>query len=291
MISGVSNPRHLHERTHFYKYVTSSTAKIILTNGTLRWSSPLIFNDLFDVYREVAPDVKAVSLSSALASSLLTGVESSGMLGEMTDRERSAFRSMFYDQMRHTPAELERMELTLDSLRRHWRDELPSMRILSLCEQPDIPTMWAHYTDQHRGVVLRFECSDYHDSPWLLARPVRYTEELPSFATVEGFNSRLLDGPRTLFDDYCYQKTSDWSYEREWRILCWARRGEQGTHSDWGFAPASLSEAIFGSRASDEDVRDITTLMCHDLGHLRAFRSRPDTANKLQFDEITNNKG
>ena len=33
----------------FYKYVTTKTAKTILENGTLRWSSPSIFNDPFDV--------------------------------------------------------------------------------------------------------------------------------------------------------------------------------------------------------------------------------------------------
>ena len=32
----------------FFKYVTADTARMILENGTLRWSSPAMFNDPFD---------------------------------------------------------------------------------------------------------------------------------------------------------------------------------------------------------------------------------------------------
>jgi hypothetical protein len=43
-------PKHwLHDRKHFYKYTTAETAKTVLQNGTLRWSSPSLFNDPFDV--------------------------------------------------------------------------------------------------------------------------------------------------------------------------------------------------------------------------------------------------
>jgi hypothetical protein len=36
----------------FFKYVTANTARTILENGTLRWSSPAMFNDPFDIRRE-----------------------------------------------------------------------------------------------------------------------------------------------------------------------------------------------------------------------------------------------
>lgn len=37
-----------HERDSFYKYMTVGTAKAVLTNTSLRYSSPLLFNDPFD---------------------------------------------------------------------------------------------------------------------------------------------------------------------------------------------------------------------------------------------------
>src|SRR5687767_14020057 len=38
-----------HSRNSFYKYMSAGTAKTVLGNNTLRWSSPALFNDPFDV--------------------------------------------------------------------------------------------------------------------------------------------------------------------------------------------------------------------------------------------------
>jgi hypothetical protein len=38
-----------HGRTHFFKYATTSTALAILTSSSVRYSSPLLFNDPFDL--------------------------------------------------------------------------------------------------------------------------------------------------------------------------------------------------------------------------------------------------
>ena len=43
-----SNSRH--DRRFFYKYMSAETARIILANRRLRWSSPILFNDPFDIH-------------------------------------------------------------------------------------------------------------------------------------------------------------------------------------------------------------------------------------------------
>jgi hypothetical protein len=287
MITRPPTSNRLHDRTHFFKYVTAATAKIILANRTLRWSSPIHFNDIFDVHREVAPNIPAESISQVVTNSLFCMIEQSGLLTSLSEQQRQQFRHDFDDEVRHCPTELQSLDVTLAILRQQWREAIPAMRILCLCERNDIPTMWAHYTDQHRGVVLRFECSEFHDSPWLLARPVKYSPSLPAFATAEGFAARMLDGPRALFEDYCYLKTPDWAYECEWRVVCSACRDDHGTASDWGFAPSSLSEVILGPRISHEDAHDITAFLCHDLNHVRAIQAKPGPGSQLTFDVIS----
>ena len=47
------SPDRLHDRQYFYKYVTAKVAKIVLATRKLRWSSPLLFNDPFDVTQEL----------------------------------------------------------------------------------------------------------------------------------------------------------------------------------------------------------------------------------------------
>ena len=43
-----------HERQNFFKYMSAATASLVLTKRTLRWSSPVLFNDPFDVPREIS---------------------------------------------------------------------------------------------------------------------------------------------------------------------------------------------------------------------------------------------
>ena len=47
------SPNWCHNRQFFYKYVTAKVAKIVLTTRKLRWSSPLLFNDPFDVTQDL----------------------------------------------------------------------------------------------------------------------------------------------------------------------------------------------------------------------------------------------
>ena len=44
----------IHDREYFYKYMSASTAEVVLGNRTLRWSAPTEFNDPFDVPRELS---------------------------------------------------------------------------------------------------------------------------------------------------------------------------------------------------------------------------------------------
>ncbi len=55
-----------HDRQNFFKYMSSGTAKIVLSNRSLRWSSPVLFNDPFDVPREMSFGLTPVEIVQAL---------------------------------------------------------------------------------------------------------------------------------------------------------------------------------------------------------------------------------
>ena len=55
-----------HERQYFYKYMSAATAKIVMTTRKLRWSSPIIFNDPFDVTQELRLNFDADELNAAV---------------------------------------------------------------------------------------------------------------------------------------------------------------------------------------------------------------------------------
>src|SRR6266446_7525436 len=65
----------LHDRQSFFKYMPASTAKVVLENGTLRWSSPVLFNDPFDVPRELSHGLEAHAIAEACARHLSSLIE------------------------------------------------------------------------------------------------------------------------------------------------------------------------------------------------------------------------
>lgn len=268
----------------FYKYVSTATAKLVLTGCKLRWSSPLAFNDVFDVPPELE-SFSVAEIGSASAPFAVGLFERLG-LARLNPEQREAAIALCSHETILSREQTHRAEASLEALRFQWKETVPTMRILCLCEHPDIASMWGLYADSNRGVVMRFDSAAAHDPPWLLAKPIAYTDALPRFRRSDGIMEACIAGPQALFDDLCYTKTTDWSHEREWRVLCFARPGEIGLSSDWPFAPSTLTEIILGPRVSDQDVSEISALLIHHFSHVRLSRAIPTAANTIRIQPI-----
>lgn len=264
--------------------MSAATAKLVLTGSALRWSSPLIFNDVFDVPTELA-SFSVTEINSASIPFIVSLFERLG-LAQFSPEQLEAIialcscEALLSEELAHLA------EASLEAFRVHWRETVPTMRILCLCKHPDIAAMWGLYADSNRGVVLRFDSAGAHDS-WLLAKPIIYTDTLPRFLRPDGIIEAIMAGPQALFEDLCYTKTTDWSHEREWRILCYARPGETGSSSDWPFEPKTLTEIILGPRASQQDAFDIAALLMNDFSHVRLSQAIPTTTNTIQLQPIS----
>lgn len=67
------SPNRCHERNRFYKYMTASTAKIVLVDRQLPWSSPVPFNDPLDVPRRFDPGYDEDHLCEAVVKVIESG--------------------------------------------------------------------------------------------------------------------------------------------------------------------------------------------------------------------------
>ncbi|HHT9144876.1 MAG TPA: hypothetical protein ACFYD4_04230 [Candidatus Wunengus sp. YC61] len=180
------SPNRLHERTSFFKYMPASTARLVLDNRTLRWSSPSLFNDPFDVPRELSFGITPAEIVEALARRFASLIEHPP---EDTSDLEPKLRLIVDTVKRGIPPEL-RSEMiaglketsgthqtggqSMEALRDLWRSLIPHFRILCLTESPAHSAMWFHYADQYKGAVLEFNCNDELDSAWLDAQPVTY---------------------------------------------------------------------------------------------------------------------
>ena len=121
--------------------------------------------------------------------------------------------------------------------------------------------MWCHYADRHQGVVLEFRCADELDSAWLAAKPVSYPQVKPAVYTADGW-AELISLRRELsiqamLDLATYTKSSDWAYEREWRIATFKRPTESGNFTDYGFSKHELGAIYLGPMVDPEERRKL----------------------------------
>jgi hypothetical protein len=146
-----------------------------------------------------------------------------------------------------------------------------------LCESNSVTPMWTIYAERHTGVVMEFVDHDDVDSALAIARPVIYRDTPPRLATMEQWIDSILgDKPfelKEFFTDYQYVKHRDWSHEFEWRMISYRRQGESGLYSDFGFDHRELSAIYIGSRISDDNARDLISLLVHGLEHVRVFKA------------------
>lgn len=273
------SPNRTHERETFCKYMSTSTAQAVLRHGTLRWSSPTLFNDPFDVPRELSFGISPEEIVRALARRMTALiVEPPEDTSDLEPKVRLIVETVKRGVSTELRAELlagldESAEThrptgeSMEALRQMWRSWLPDFRILCLTESPAHAAMWYHYADKYCGVVIELRCDDALDSAWLAARPVTYPPQKPAVYTADGWAELLTSSHgialNRLLDTATYTKAPDWSYEHEWRITSFKRPSDTGPFTDYRFSPPELSTIYFGPNVSPEDRATISALSRH----------------------------
>lgn len=142
------------------------------------------------------------------------------------DQSYAAFRDFVIQRIGTPPSDPEKVFSLLG-------DQLSAVGIFSLSEVPDHPLMWAHYTEDHKGLCLGFHVTDgsaLTDHERCLR--VDYADSLPKMG--DGFKHQMTlsrddrGNPqvtsRVAFSDPAVRaaistKPVDWRYEREWRYI------------------------------------------------------------------------
>lgn len=170
-------------------------------------------------------------------------------------------------------------------------EQLTETGIFSMSADPAQPLMWAHYSQEHRGLCFGFRAvpgSRLADPDHCL--PVIYSDELPRMdenglqmeLTVSiGPSGAPISTQRVAFTDKTFQqvvttKSRDWAYEQEYRYI--EPFGGLCDH------PGELAECTFGLRCPDDRRRHyIALLETHVRNPVLLFemQNKPGT-NRLQ---------
>ena len=257
-----------------FKYTTADTAAKILSNQSLRWSSPDAFNDPFDLkdyfhvdfsWSDLREDVLE-RLQEIIYSPQEPSFPDANELAEIIKGWRQSFRGLAPEYTRYFLrdalsgpfAECERLA---EVERNHWLEEKEIVRILCFAERPDNLLMWSHYAEQHAGVVLEFETKLFEQSASSHAIKVTYSDVVPTPFTYQQFLDYLLGRKPfpDVTDDYTIavasSKSTHWSYEEEWRFLRYDDPPKSVRFSDFECPSDALVGTYFGSRI-DPGKRD-----------------------------------
>lgn len=75
-----------HNRTHFFKYTTAITAEKILSSCSLRWSSSVLFNDIFEHQMEFDFEFTEGEFTNAMVNKMEEIIYSSPAINLDTSR-------------------------------------------------------------------------------------------------------------------------------------------------------------------------------------------------------------
>lgn len=305
------NSKHSSELEHFpdflYKYRTLSDRTTNLIASRSIWlSRPSKLNDPLECRTgHVDPaEIKAIvkKLETAAALGLVDRVVNTQQVYSLTEEDATRWIQSIYRK-----SHKRRYEAVREMSERHgvrlsepqrvvkaFQRDVSKVGILSLSADPANELMWAHYADEHRGLVLGFSCAEGTQLRGDKTVPVVYKDG-PRASVVGGFNQRtefrLTEGGKQVwnaaipFDSDLFRavistKPTSWSYEKEWRYV----EPNEGLYA-W---PAPLTSATFGlrmSRALRDEYRSLLKRSVGDSVEFYAMRiSRENTLERYRLD-------
>lgn len=289
----------------FFKYASPETALAILRNRTVRYASPLTFNDPFDVQSGLhfnfeidALPAKIINRLSEYASSPTSPpVDPNDVWGKLVLEVQRLFPTHGFPRERweaDAPALLRglaaEIKATKEGYQKIWWDKLlPGARFFCVSEERDNLLMWAHYARDHTGAVFEFWSLPEEDNPLSVARPVQYLDDPPSFFSEDEFLDEIFSLKKLdtdgLYQRYAYAKSKHWKYEREWRA--WYPLSESGLHDDMPIRPTEFLALYLGCRAKPEFKAALLKLVCEAFPNVRVFQAtRLRETYSLDYTEI-----
>jgi hypothetical protein len=176
----------------YFKYMKADRLISMLKSPSIRFTAPDDLNDPYECHLTLeVPLVKSIFVEHLLS-------------------QKNSVSRTCAEQM----ANNNEKQLVIDALleyRKHRND----LRVLSLTTNPLQLLMWAHYGDEHRGVVVELDiwhpsirCGSSGGDKYSTVEEVKYTED----------KVRGVPDPMTMIS-VLSRKSLEWKYESEWRLI------------------------------------------------------------------------
>ena len=282
-----------HTQEYFYKYLTTNAGIATLQNMTTKWSSPLLFNDPWDMQMKMQFSFSYDELKDAITKELEQLV--------YQDEEPIFINHHLYFPMivkllrknkHRIPKDqiIEQSKLGLDEgtinsqkiledLNGIWKEEVRDSRVFCVSEDCENRLMWTHYADEYRGIVIKFKCLPEFDTALCAAEKIMYTSSAPTIDfSLEDYVKEMTgqsDKKKNIAHEYTYTKSDDWAYEKEWRCRAKVHPDRGNVEDLFDFSkilPQEIDSVFFGFKISEENKQIFLDLLSHsDFNHVKIF--------------------
>ncbi|MDP2206636.1 MAG: DUF2971 domain-containing protein [Alphaproteobacteria bacterium] len=285
-------------KEHFFKYLSLSSLKHVLKGGSLKWSHPSLFNDPFDNQLDFLPiedkDLMAEETHNAFMAQLTSdspveGYQSNSM-SSIIETLRQIFKT---NRVRLNDDQIAYLkEGATESVRRAIegfpkindavKKILSDTSIICVSETHDNLLMWAHYSENHEGAVIKL-LSPTNNSFLRTAQKVVYTEDIPRFTANDLLSSVSHE---KVLHRLTLTKSTHWEYEKEWRVVSTARN-KATLWEAIPFFERELGAIYLGCRMKEETRNEIIELARSRYSHVEIYQAQKhDTKFALTFNKI-----
>jgi len=199
---------------YLYKYLPFNEGSLkVLTEGTIKFSCPLDFNDPFDC--KPAYDENSLREIDKNKSPLIHEI---GRKMKLSPAKRLLNKKKIANNIKRY--------IESGKSRQHLLSEAG---VLCLSSNPASILMWSHYADFHKGFVVGFKIplsGPEHEAKKpgenFIALQVKYSDTRPEY----GYGT---DAPFDAMEKMLFTKSNHWQYESEYRV--WDNRRGSGIHT------------------------------------------------------------
>jgi len=243
-----------------YKYLSVDSAKAVLTNCTLKYSSPLKFNDPYEFNSNLVDFTGTKSEIKNYYYRLLTDYTWHGKVLSKSEK-KTILNILLRDYSLGSLIETVKMAFDIGK-----QDSL----VLCLSEINNNTLMWSHYADKHSGICLGIRMPEMNNLWDILTLKILYSDKFEKYK----YLSQNENEKRKAYLRYIYTKSSHWSYEKEVRVYF---QNDINAHVPWEprkkllpvkdlssfieIQPEQFCEIYYGLATKQTDIDSIETIL------------------------------
>lgn len=273
-----------HKKNHFFKYVTADVTQQILSTLLVRCSSPRLFNDPFDSQFSIQLDVSRGKRFNQRFANVFSDEFMKAFNNSQNEKDKEMIRNEILKDASNASEVYERI---FDEINNKI-EAFDSDRILYLSEKNDNLLMWAHYSDNHKGAVIKLKCL-HGDYALSAAQKVIYSYDMPKLTIEDMTKDHFASEPfviKKIIKEMLLTKSIDWQHESEWRVFL-LRQNPDAEFDLRGISAEEIEAVYLGCKMSDENKKAIITIIKEKLQHVKVYNAiKNDSQFKIDFAEL-----